>query len=112
MLVAAVGMAVVLVTGGVLVSISVHSMGAVGVHAGGVEAGLGGVLMGMVAIVSVLAIVVAVLTSFGVRVAVASVCMVALTVAPAGRKRNGERDGKESSKHRRGPVTDHSTTSS
>jgi len=106
MLVAAVGMSFFLVT-----VIAFVTMGAVGVHAGGVEAGLGGILMGVVAIVSVISIVVAVLTSFGVRVAVASVCMVALTVAPTGRKRNGEGDGKEGSKNRRGPFTLHSTSS-
>jgi hypothetical protein len=90
MLLAAVGMSVLPVA----VVIAARA-GAVGVHAGGVEAGLGGVLVGVIAIVSMVAIFVTVLASLGVRMLLAPVRVAALTVASAGRKREGERNGKK-----------------
>jgi hypothetical protein len=64
--------------------------------------------VGVIAIVSVVPLAfVAVFAPLGVRVAVAPMRVVALTLAPAGRKRNGERKGKKSSENRRGPAAVH-----
>ena len=87
--------------------ISLVPVGAVGLHAGGIEARLGGVLVGVIALVSMVAIFVAVLASLGVGMLLAAVRVPALTVAPAGRKREGERKGEKSGEHRRDPVAVH-----
>jgi len=85
---------------------------AVGLHAGGVEASLCSVLVGVialrvipvvgvVAIVGMVAIFMALLTfmavpvPLGVGVRTLAVRMAFLTVAPAGREREGERGGKK-----------------
>ena len=83
----------------------------VGVHAGGVEAGLGGILVGVIPVVGVVPIVgmiaifmalltfMAVPTFFGVRMGVLTVRMASLTLAPAGRERKGKRGSKKNGKY-------------
>ena len=91
----------------------------IGVHAGGVEAGLGGILVGVVPVVGVVPIVgmiaifmalltfMAVPTLFGVRMGVLTVRMAPFTVAPAGRERKGKRGSKKNGEYRRRPVAVH-----
>jgi hypothetical protein len=89
----------------VAVSLVAALAGAVPVHDRGIETGLGSVLVGVVAILSVSAVFMA--ASLLVRMAVTPMRMVALTVASAGRKREGERNGKEDGEHRRDPIAVH-----
>ena len=84
---------------------------AVGVHAGRVETGLGGVLVGVIPVVGVVPIVgmiaifvallafMAVRIPLGVRMGALAVRMALLTVAPAGREREGKRGGKKDGEH-------------
>jgi hypothetical protein len=97
MLLAAVGVTVLPVTVPLLILVP---MGAVGLHAGGVEAGLGGVRVGVVALP-----IVTVLASVGVRVAVAPVRVTAFAIAPAGRERNGQHASCASGSGRRASGT-------
>ena len=85
----------------------------VDVHAGGVEAGLGGILVGVILVVGVVSLVgmIAVFVTLriplGVRMGALAVRMTPLTLPPAGRERDGKRGGKKNSEHRRGPVAVH-----
>jgi len=107
MLLAAVGVSGVLIPALVALFVAAGALGTVGVHAGGVESGLGGVVVGVRAVVLMGAVFVIVLTSFGVGVTIPPVRLIARTLAPAGRKRKRERKGKKNDTYRRGPVTVH-----
>ena len=98
---AIVGMPIALVAVLPLLSAAVSCVGAVGVHAGGVETGLGSILVGVIPVVGVvpivgmIAIFVALRIPLGVRMGALAVRMAFLTVAPAGREREGKRGGKK-----------------
>jgi hypothetical protein len=102
MLLAAVGVTVIAAT----------CMCAVGVHAGGVQTGLGGVLVGVTAIVSVVAMFVAVPAPLDVRMRVAPVRMTALTFASTSGKGEGEHNSKKEGENRRSPTAVHGGTAS